>query len=315
MNWPFVSLAEGLTNPVEAGMVEMAYAKEWNDLAWRESLVRQLTSSKYFDNLTSGNAVTIPVEPIVAVRNYVEGAADVMDRVVPATQTISIDQAKDWNTGIGPISAQYMFMDMLKKYGDGGRKSMEDAINVDVFGWMQGKAAALNRGLTAGKKTQQWNLGTQASPVKVAPSNIVAHLLKLLGVLTEQNLSKDEVNIVLPAVMEWLYLQSPLANAAFSGNQSSSLMSGDLGKLGGRGKYHVSNFVTGTGTQADPFCVMALTKQAVAFTQRLMYTRLWKYANGDVSSQGLMVWGRGVIKSWAMAEAWFYVDETYAPTV
>lgn len=313
MNWEFANLADGLSNPVEAGMVEMAYAKEWNDLAWRESLVRQLTSSKYFDNLSKGNAVTIPVEPIVTVRNYVEGAPDVMDRVIPSTQNIVIDQAKDWNTGIGPISAEFIYMDMLKKYGDGGRKSMDDAINVDVFGWMQGKAAAANRGTTAGKKTGQWDLGTSADPVAVKPDNIVAHLLKLLGVLTEQNLMKDEVNIVLPAVMEWLYLQSPLANAAFSGGAASSLMTGDLGKLGGRGKYHVSNFVTGVGTQEDPFCVLALTKQAVAFTQRLLYSRLWKYPNGDVSSQGLMVWGRGVIKDWAMAEAWFYVDTGYGP--
>lgn len=314
-DWSYVALADGLDNPVQAGLIQMAYAKEWNDLAWRESVVTKVTSSKYFDTLDKGNACTIPIQPIVKTRAYVEGAPPKTDYGLPSTQTIQIDQARDWDHGVGPITSQFTYVDLLTKFGDSARLDMTDEINKDFFSYLSGKANEKNRGATAGKYSGTINLGTSAAPVKVAPDNIVKHLLKLTTVLTEQNLSKEPTFIMLPAVMEWLYLQSPLASALFSGQSQSMLMTGDMGKLGGRGNYIVTNFVTGTGTQADPFCVFALTRQAVAFTQRLLYTRLWKLQNGHVSTQGLMIWGRGIIKDWALAEAWFYVDPSYAPSV
>lgn len=307
-----ITLAQGLADPKAAGIISNYYSSQWNELAWPESLVANTTSSKPFDSLKKGDTVVIPIEPLVPIRSFVEGAPAVMDRVIPATQSIVIDQAFDFNVGVGPVTKELSYVDLLGAYQAGGRKAGDQYINQQFFSWLSGKATALNKGNAAGKKSGAFVLGTAAAPVKVGPSTILSYLTQFTSVLGEQDIRKGEIAVILPDLLEWMFLNSELKAANIAGDDKSKLVSGYMGNLG-RQKFYVSTYATGSGTQADPFHIYAYTKQAVAFTMRMNETDLWKHENWDVSARGLGVWGRGVIKDWAMCEGYVYLDSTAMP--
>ncbi|MFH1603449.1 MAG: hypothetical protein ABIH03_06045 [Pseudomonadota bacterium] len=313
-----ITVAQGIADPKAAGIISTAYSKKLNMVEWPKDLIADITSSAYFDEAGKGDKVTIPVEPIVEVRAYTEGAARNPNRRIPATQDITIDQAWDWDEVVGAGTKEFSYVDLLKTYSEGGMKSARKYVHEQFFSWLEGKAADENKGANAGKKTggaasTGYNLGTESSPVKVNPTNIVANLLKFTAVLGEQDIEEGDIAVILPFQLRWLYLQSELKAANVSGEDTSKMVTGYMGRLDGREKFYATNYATGAGTSSDPFCVFAMTKQAVAYTNRLTRTRLYEDANWDVASQGLGIWGRGIIKDWALCEAWFYVDETYAP--
>jgi hypothetical protein len=307
-----ITLAQGLADPKAAGIISDFYSDQWNDLAWPESLVANITSSKPFDKLTKGDTVKIPIEPVVTVSAFVEGAPNPMDRLIPSTQEIVIDKAFKFNTGVGPVTQELSYVDLLGAYQKGGRKSSDKYINEQFFAWLSGKAATANKGNTAGVKSGRFVLGTAAAPVKVGPSTLLAYLTQFNSVFGEQELRKDSISIILPDILEWMFLNTELKSVSVSGDDKSKLISGMMGQLG-RQKFYISTYATGTGTQADPFHIYALTKQGAAFTMRMNSTDLWKYDNYDVSARGMGVFGFGVVKDWALAEGYVYLDTAALP--
>lgn len=307
-----ITVAQGISDPKAAGIISDYYSDQWNEIQWPESIVANTTSSKYFDKAGKGDTVVIPIEPVVNVRDFVEGGPAVMDRLVPATQKLVIDRAYDFNTGCGPGTAEFSYVDLLGSYQTGGRKASDKKINTEFFTWLSGKAAAANKGNTAGVKSTRFVLGTAAAPVKVGPSTILAYLTQFNSVFGEQELRADGIATVLPDVLEWMFFQSELKSALVAGDAKSKLVSGMMGQLG-RQKFYVSTYATGTGTQADPFHIFSYTKQAVAFTMRLQKTDLWKHENWDVSARGLGIYGFGLVKDWALAEGYVYLDTAALP--
>lgn len=309
-----ITLAQGLADPKAAGIISDFYSDQWNDLAWPESLVANITSSKPFDKLKKGDTVVIPIEPVVTVSAFVEGAPNPMDRLIPSTQEIVIDKGWKFNTGVGPVTQELSYVDLLGAYQAGGRKSADKYMNEQFFSWLSGKANASNAGNTAGKKSGQFVLGTAAAPVKVGPSTILAYLSQFNGVFGEQDLRKDAIHTVLPDILEWMFNLSELKSVSVSGDDKSKLVTGSMGQLG-RQKFYVSTYATGAGTQADPFHIYSMTKQGAAFTMRMNQTDLWKYDNWDVSARGMGVFGFGVVKDWAIAEGYVYLDSTALPSL
>jgi len=310
-----ITLAQGLTDPKAAGIISTYYTSRWNKLAWDKSVIADITSSAYFDELKKGDTCTIPIEPVVPIREFVEGANPDTDRVVPTTQTVVINQAFDFDVAVGPATQEMSYVDLLGAFQEGGRKSADKWLNEKVFTYLSGKAeASNNRGNTAGKKSSALVLGTQAAPVKIGPDTIIAYLLQFTTCMVEQGLVEGDIAVTLPALMEWVFLQSELKAVNVSGDDKSKLVTGYMGRLG-RQKFYVTNFVEGAGTSADPFHIFAIMKPAVAYTMRLNRNRLWQHKNWDVSAQGLGVWGRGIIKDWAMAEGWVYIDTDAMPSL
>ena len=308
-----ITVAQGIADPKTAGIISTQYSKKLNMLNWPKDLLANITSSAYFDEANKGDTGVIPVQPIVAVRDFVDGAPAVRNHSVPATQSIVIDQAWDWSEGFGPGMREFSYMDLLKTYSEAGMLSARKKVHTAFFAWLAGKAAAANRGATAGVKTLGFNLGTSAAPVKVTKEDFLAHCLKFTAVFLEQDIEEEDIHIILPAQLYWLILQTELKSYLVTG-EKSSLVTGKIAKLAGRENFYTSNYATGLGTQASPFCVFAMTKQAVAYTNRLTKTDIWEAENHDAVSRGLGIWGRGIIKDWALAEAWFYIDSTQAPS-
>jgi hypothetical protein len=46
---------------------------------------------------------------------------------------------------------------------------------------------------------------------------------------------------------------------------------------------------------------------------RMNKTDLWQHENHDVSARGLGVYGFGMVKDWALAEGYVYLDEAALP--
>lgn len=308
-----ITVAQGITDPKTAGIISTQYSKKLNLLNWPKDLLANITSSAYFDEANKGDTVVIPVQPIVTINTHVDGGDIQRRHSVPSTQSIVIDQAWNWSEAFGPGMREFSYVDLLKTYSEAGMLSARKSVHESFFAWLSGKAAAENKGLTAGKKTQGFNLGTSAAPVKVTAATLLKHLLKFTGVFLEQNIDEEDIHIVLPAQLNWLVLQTELKSYLVTG-EKSSLITGKIAKLAGRENFYTTNYVTGKGTHAEPFQIFAMTKQAVAYTNRLTKTDIWEAENHDLVSRGLGIWGRGIIKDWALAEMWIEIAEADAPS-
>jgi hypothetical protein len=95
-------------------------------------------------------------------------------------------------------------------------------------------------GATAGAKSHSYNLGTDAAPVTLTAANTLQKVLELASVLDEQNIPDSGRWIVIDPMTRTLLLQSPLAQAYFTGDATSPVRNGLIGMID-RFKVYVSN--------------------------------------------------------------------------
>jgi len=183
--------------------------------------------------------------------------------------------------------------------------------------------ANANKGATAGAISAAYNLGTDTAPIDQAtPENVLKAILRMSTVLDEQNVPEDGRWLVISPYDRHLLMQSSLAQAYFTGDQSSTIRTGKIGMLD-RFTVYVSNLLPrgeagkalvaglsatssgGAVTNAKARRAMvAGTKAAMSFAMTVNKTEPLRNQTdfGDIV-RGLAVYGRKVVKPEALVLA------------
>jgi hypothetical protein len=183
--------------------------------------------------------------------------------------------------------------------------------------------AAANEGATAGAVSASYNLGTDIAPIDQSTAeNVLNAILRMSSVLDEQNVPEDGRFLIITPFDRHLLMQSSIAQAYFTGDQSSVVRTGKIGMLD-RFDVYVSNLLpkgaagkalvpglsaTSSGanlTDAKARRLMvAGTKHAVSFAMTVDKTEPLRNQTdfGDIV-RGLAVYGRKVIKPEALVIA------------
>jgi hypothetical protein len=238
---------------------------------------------------------------------------------------MQVNKGKYFGVQVNDVLAYQSDMNLMNMFTEDAAKQLKISIENEVFfnSFVTEGPAAANEGATAGRISAAYNLGTDVAPIDQAtPENVLKCILRMSTVLDEQNVPEDGRFLVISPFDRHLLMQSNIAQAYFTGDQSSTIRTGKIGMLD-RFSVYVSNLLprgeagkalvaglsaTSTGgavSNAKARRIMvAGTKAATSFAMTINKTEPLRNQTdfGDIV-RGLAVYGRKVTKPEALVTA------------
>lgn len=293
---------------------------------YQNTMLSEVTNTDYEGELKNqGDTVRIRLAPSISISDYTVGQTLSYEVPTPIFQDMQVNKGKYFGVQVNDVLAYQADMNLMNMFTEDAAKQLKIAIENEVFfnSFVTQGAATGNYGATAGKISAAYNLGTDTTPIDQAtPENVLKAILRMSTVLDEQNVPEDGRFLILSPYDRHLLMQSSIAQAYFTGDQSSTIRTGKIGMLD-RFSVYVSNLLprgeagkalvaglsaTSTGgavTNAKARRVMiAGTKAATSFAMTINKTEPLRNQTdfGDIV-RGLAVYGRKVVKPEALAVA------------
>lgn len=182
-------------------------------------------------------------------------------------------------------------------------EQLKIVIDQQTLALIDAGVAAVNKGTTAGKISQNINLGTTGAPVAVTPLNIVDAIVDMGNVLDEQNIPETGRWLVIPPWIAAVIKKSDLRNASISGDGVSMSRNGRLGMLDRFTLYSSNLLPTAVEGAATAFRIFAGHPHGLTFASQI--TKVETMRSERSFSQllrGLQVYGFKVLDGIAVTE-------------
>lgn len=293
---------------------------------YANTILSEISNTDYEGELKNqGDTIRIRLAPSITIRDYTVGSSLTSEVPAPIFQDMQVNKGKYFNVQVSDVLAYQSDMDLMNMFTEDAAKQLKIAIENEVFfnNFVTEGPAAANEGATAGAISAAYNLGSDTAPIDQAtPENVLKAILRMSTVLDEQNVPEDGRFLVMSPFDRHLLMQSSLAQAYFTGDNSSTLRTGKIGMIdrfnvyvsnllprGAAGKALVAGLTDpstgGAVTNAKARRLMvAGTKHANSFAMTVNKTEPLRNQTdfGDLV-RGLAVYGRKVVKPEAMAVA------------
>lgn len=290
---------------------------------YQNTMLSEVTNTDYEGELKNqGDTVRIRLAPSISISDYTVGQSLSYEVPTPIFQDMQVNKGKYFGVQVNDVLAYQSDIALMNMFTEDAAKQLKIAIENEVFfnSFVTEGPASQNEGATAGKISAAYNLGTDVAPIDQAtPENVLKAILRMSTVLDEQNVPEDGRFLIISPFDRQLLMQSSIAQAYFTGDQSSVVRTGKIGMLD-RFSVYVSNLLprgeagkalvagltaTSTGgavTNAKARRLMvAGTKQATSFAMTVNKTEPLRNQTdfGDIV-RGLAVYGRKVVKPEAL---------------
>lgn len=290
---------------------------------YQNTILSEITNTDYEGELKNqGDTVRIRLAPSISIQDYTVGQTLSYEVPTPIYQDMQVNKGKYFGVQVNDVLAYQADMDLMNMFTEDAAKQLKISIENEVFfnSFVTEGPAAANEGSTAGAISAAYNLGTDLVPV--SGSDVLNTILRMSTALDEQNVPEDGRFLVISPYDRHLLMQSNIAQAYFTGDQSSVVRTGKIGMLdrfnvyvsnllpkGGAGKALVAG-LSGVGSGATLTnavarrTMIAGTKQAVSFAMTVDKTEPLRNQTdfGDIV-RGLAVYGRKVVKPEALVVA------------
>lgn len=260
-----------------------------------------------------GDTVVIRQKPDIGVTPYTAGMDLNYERPEADTKQLLIDKGFYWGTELDDVMEIQADVDMMSMWADDASEQMKIKIDSEVLAHMLGEAyngvaddgVGANKGITAGRLSQDIDLGVTTDPVAVSSSNVTDLIVDAGTVLDEQNIPENGRWIVIPAWMAGRIKKSELRDASLSGDGTSILRNGRLGMID-RFTIYMSNLLpdsTHPDLLAGEYGVYFGTSIATTFASQVTKVETLRAQTtfGNLM-RGLQVYGREVVKNEALGE-------------
>ena len=293
---------------------------------YQNTMLSEICNTDYEGELKNqGDTIRIRLAPSISISDYTVGQSLTYEVPTPIYQDMQVTKGKYFGVQVNDVLSYQSDMNLMNMFTEDAAKQLKISIENEVFfnSFVTVGPAAANLGATAGAISAAYNLGTDVTPIDQAtPQNVLNAILRMSTVLDEQNVPEDGRWLIISPFDRQLLMQSTLAQAYFTGDQSSVIRTGKIGMLD-RFSVYVSNLLpkgaaaktlvaglsaTSTGstlTSAKARRVMvAGTKHATSFAMTVNKTEPLRNQTdfGDIV-RGLAVYGRKVVKPEALVVA------------
>ncbi len=293
---------------------------------YQNTILSEITNTDYEGELKNqGDTIRIRLAPSISISDYTVGQTLAYEVPTPSFQDMQINKGKYFGVQVNDVLAYQADMELMNMFTEDAAKQLKIAIENEVFfnSFVTEGPAALNKGAAAGAISAAYNLGTDTAPIDQAtPENVLNAILRMSTALDEQNVPEDGRFLVISPYDRHLLMQSNIAQAYFTGDQSSTIRTGKIGMLD-RFNVYVSNLLpkgaaaknlvaglsaTSTGSTLASAkarrTMIAGTKSAVSFAMTIDKTEPLRNQTdfGDIV-RGLAVYGRKVTKPEALVVA------------
>jgi hypothetical protein len=326
--FPVVGSGAFDTNPSYSGsFIPQLWSNKLNAKFYANTMLTEISNTDWEGEIRNqGDTIRIRTAPSITINDY-NGAGSTLTSEVPTPiyADMQINKGKYFSVQVNDVLAHQADMDLMNMFTDDAAKQLKISIeNEAFFQWFVTEGAdAANKGATAGALSGSYNLGTDIAPIDQAtPANVLQAILRMSAALDEQNVPEDGRWLIISPFDRQLLMQTDIAQAYFTGDQSSTIRTGKIGMLD-RFEVYVSNLLprgttakslvaglsaTSTGTTVTNAKVrrmmVAGTKHACAFASQITKTEPLRNQTdfGDIV-RGLSVYGRKVVKPEALVTA------------
>lgn len=179
-----------------------------------------------------GDTVNIRTVPNITINDYVKGQKLNTQAPESANVTLNINHAKYFQFIVDNIDIMQSDLKLMDDWATDGGEQMKISIDTGILGDIYTSVSSQNKGLTAGRKSSSFNLGTTGTPVVITAANVVEFITALAAVGDEQSWPEQGRWLVIPAWMRYLIMNSDLKNASLAGDDASILRNGRIGIIG-----------------------------------------------------------------------------------
>jgi hypothetical protein len=223
-----------------------------------------------------------------------------------------IDKGKYFSTILDDVLRVQADMPLLDIWSEEASEQLKIKIDTEVLALIPAGIDANNKGITAGKISDNVVLGVTGTPLVVVardPTGAEAAIMDLivdLGlVLDEQNIPETNRWLVMPAWACAMLKKSELRDASIMGDNTSVFRNGRLGVLDRFTVYSSNLLPTATEGASKAFWIFAGHSHGLTFASQLsqMETLRAESTFGTIM-RGLQVYGSKVIDGIAIAGAY-----------
>ena len=293
---------------------------------YQNTILSEVTNTDYEGELKNqGDTIRIRLAPSISISDYTAGQSLSYEVPTPIFQDMQVNKGKYFGVQVNDVLAYQSDMNLMNMFTEDAAKQLKISIENEVFfnSFVTEGPALKNMGATAGATSSSYNLGTDIAPIDQAnAANILNAILRMSSTLDEQNVPEDGRFLIVTPYDRHLLMQSNIAQAYFTGDQSSTIRTGKIGMLD-RFTVYVSNLLPrGAAGKAlvpglsDPSTgaavtnakarrlMVAGTKHASSFAMTVNKTEPLRNQTdfGDIV-RGLAVYGRKVVKPEALVVA------------
>lgn len=248
-----------------------------------------------------GDKVHIRSIPTITISSYTKG--QVLAKQVPGTTVIdlNIDQGKYFAVVVDDVDKVQSDIQLMDTFSMDAAEQMKIAVEATVFSSVFANAALKNKGIAAGAKSGNINLGAVGTPLQITKLTVLDWIVDQGLALDEQNVPETGRWLVIPPWVAAMIKKSDLRQVYLSGDDTSILRNGKLGMIDRFTLYVSNNLTQGADGANTAYETMAGTRDAISFASQIAKVETIRATDvfGDIL-RGLNVFGFSVTKPEAL---------------
>jgi hypothetical protein len=254
-----------------------------------------------------GDVVKIRTTPDLVIEDYQKGQNLNYQNPEPSVIDFEIDKAKSYAYNSDDIDRNQSDINYIEDWAEDASQQMKIVVDRDINAVIPADAGADNQGATAGKDSQDINLGATGAPLAITKTNVLDVIVDAGTVLDEQSVPEDDRWIVIPPWMAGMIKKSDLKDASLAGDGTSILRNGRLGVID-RFTIYKSNLLSRvTDGSVRPNNIIFGQRHALTFASQLVKDETLPnpFSFGTLH-RGLNVYGYKVLKPEALGLLYAY---------
>jgi hypothetical protein len=244
-----------------------------------------------------GDTVNIRTTPELTIKDYVKGQTLSVENPDKPKIQLLIDKGQYFAAIEDDVDKVQSDINLMDTWTKDASERMKIKIDREVLAGIVADVAADNEGATAGRISNDIDLGTTGSPIAITKTNVLEYIVDLGTVLDEANAPEGDRFLVIPAKMAGFIKKSDLKDASLTGDSTSVLRNGRLGMIDRFTLYVSHNLPVASGK----FDIIAGHKMGFTFASQMteMETIRAESTFGDIV-RGLQVYGFKTVKPEAL---------------
>ena len=245
-----------------------------------------------------GDTVNIRTTPEITIRSYVKGQTLTVENPNKEKLQLVIDKGEYFACIEDDVDKVQSDINLMDTWSKDASERMKIKIDQRVLAAIVADVSADNEGATAGRISNNIDLGTTGSPIAITKTNVLEYIVDMGTVLDEANAPESNRFIVIPAKMAGFIKKSDLKDASITGDSTSVLRNGRLGMIDRFTVYMSHNLPVSSGK----FDIIAGHKMGFTFASQMteMETIRSESTFGNIV-RGLQVYGFQTVKPEALA--------------
>ena len=274
---------------------------------YKTTVLAAITNTDYEGEIKDkGDIVQIRTMPETVIRDYLKDEDFITEFPESKVIQLLIDKGKYFSLGEYDVDRVQSDLNLMDMFAYDASERFKIAIDREVIAGLTPEVSPDNQGDSAGVETHSFNLGTAQAPVELNPDNVIAHLINMGLVLTEQQAPPSNRFVVISPHIGALIKKSELKDASLAGDKTSMLRNGRLGMIDNLEIFESQNLLTGSNGEVHILCGL---RQAATFAMQMKETRhieMEKRAARKLES--FAVYGYKMVKPEAIASSVVVAD-------